>query len=131
MEFVVLGNPVTKKNSMQIVKNKKTGRWFPVQSKVYKTFRNQALKQLEATGEPINTPVNICYTFYMDNHRRVDGLNLCAAMDDVLVEAGILTDDNRDIVAGHDGTRVYYDKDNPRTEVNITELTNYEQWKRD
>lgn len=129
MELVVLGNPITKKNSMQIVKNKSNGRWFMVPSKQYKKYEKDALAQIEAIGEPINTPVNICYTFYMDTHRKTDGLNLSAAMDDILVKAHILEDDNRDIVAGHDGTRVYYDKENPRTEIRITGVAEYEQWK--
>ena len=41
-------------------------------------------------------------------------------MDDILVAAGILQDDNSSIVMGHDGMRVYYDKENPRTEITIT-----------
>ena len=68
----------------------------------------------------INTPVNIEYRFYMKTHRKVDALNLSAAMDDILVAAGILQDDNSSIVMGHDGMRVYYDKENPRTEITIT-----------
>ena len=131
MNFIVTGNPATKKNSMQIVKNKMTGRWFMVQSAAYKKYKAAAMKQLDAIAEPISVPVNICYTFFMETRRHVDGLNLCGAMDDILVEAGIIRDDNRDIVAGHDGTRVLYDKENPRTEIQITELDNYEQWKPD
>lgn len=130
MQFLILGNPITKKNSSQMVMNPKTKRWFPVPSKQFKAFQANAIKQIKATGEPIKSPVNICYTFWMETKRSVDGLNLSEAMDDILIKAGILTDDNRDIVAGHDGTRVYYDKENPRTEIQITEITDYEQWKR-
>ena len=42
------------------------------------------------------------------------------AIQDVLVEAGILADDNRNIVASVDGSEVLHDKANPRTEVTIT-----------
>lgn len=107
----------------------KSGRWFPVQSKGYKAFEREALKQLTQTDHPISDPVNIQYIFYRDTRRNVDALNLAEAIDDILVKAKILADDNRDIVAGHDGTRVYYDKDDPRTEVTITRMVNYEQWK--
>ena len=41
---------------------------------------------------------------------------------DILVDAGILEDDNSNIVAGHDGSRVLYDKENPRTEILITRI---------
>jgi hypothetical protein len=37
----------------------------------------------------------------------------------VLVKYGAIIDDNSLIVASMDGSRVYYDKDNPRTEIYI------------
>ena len=49
----------------------------------------------------------------------MDALNLAEAADDLGVEAGILADDNSNIVVHHDGTRVLYDKQNPRTEIYI------------
>ena len=63
--------------------------------------------------------MHIKYLFYMGTRRRVDSLNLQAAADDLLVYAGILEDDNSAIVKHHDGTRVLYDKENPRTEIYI------------
>ena len=130
MKITLQGNPITKKNSFQMARNPKTGAMFPVQSKAYKGYQRYAVKLLKAmAGEPINTPVNICYTFYMETRRSVDALNLCEALDDILVQAGFLADDNRDIVAGHDGTRVLYDKMSPRVEIEITEMKDYEQWK--
>ena len=50
--------------------------------------------------------------------RRSD--NLLESVDDALVAAGVLADDNSQIIVSHDGSRVLYDKDNPRTEVSIT-----------
>ena len=46
--------------------------------------------------------------------------NLMEATDDLLVAAGILADDNHRIIVSHDGSRVLYDKENPRCEVWIT-----------
>ena len=130
MKLTILGNPITKKNSFQMARNSKTGAMFPVQSKAYKGYQTIALKQLKKLKiDPITTPVNVCYRFYMQTRRPVDGLNLSEALDDILVKAGILLDDNRDIVAGHDGTVVLHDKENPRVEITITEVPNYEQWK--
>jgi len=128
--YVVEGNPVTKKNSQRIVKAS-NGHPFLMPSKQYKMFEKEALKQLEKVKEPepIKTPVNIKYTFVMMTRRQVDGLNLAAAMDDILVKAGILADDCRDIVAGHDGTRVIWTGREPRTIIEIWDEENYEQWK--
>lgn len=55
----------------------------------------------------------------MPTKRRVDLTNLLEAIDDVLVKYGVLKDDNSEIITSHDGSRVLYDKNNPRTEVVI------------
>jgi Holliday junction resolvase RusA-like endonuclease len=43
-------------------------------------------------------------------------------MDDILVKHKVISDDNYKIVASHDGTRVYVDKENPRVEIDIRKL---------
>ena len=122
--FVLPVIPRTKKNSQQMVQSKKTGRWFPVPSKQYKQFEKECgkyLKEIIPTN-PIAVPVNIRCYFYMPTERPVDLTNLLEAVDDVLVKYGILEDDNNKIVAGHDGSRVYVDKGNPRIVVSVEEL---------
>ena len=52
----------------------------------------------------------------MKTARRVDLANLIEATTDILVKAHVLEDDNSRIVAAHDGSRVDYDKKNPRAE---------------
>lgn len=37
----------------------------------------------------------------------------------MLVHHKVISDDNSGIVCSHDGSRVYYDKENPRTEIEI------------
>lgn len=127
---VIHAVPVTKKNSMQIVTNRVTGRPFVMPSQAYKRFENEAGQYLlPCRKKPVSGPVNVCYRFYMPTRRRVDLANLISAMDDVLVHWKILADDNRDVIAGHDGCRVYHDKDDPRIEVIITPMDGYRQWK--
>ena len=133
INFTILGNPVTKKNSQQIVypKRKKDSgfeskpmRPIIVPSKNYKNYEQSSLIQLAAVKNenfPIDFPIEIQCIYYMENKRRVDLNNLLEATDDILTRAGILSDDNSAIVASHDGSRVYYDKDNPRVDVYITD----------
>lgn len=120
-------DPRTKKNSQMIAGS---GQRCPYCGKFKKQFIRQGRANTEYTvkaypylnpkpPQPIDTPVRVCYRFYMATHRRVDSLNLCAAADDLLVEADILKDDNSAIIKSHDGTRVLYDKQNPRTEIYI------------
>jgi Holliday junction resolvase RusA-like endonuclease len=71
---------------------------------------------------PIDFPVNVKCLFYMPTRRRCDLTNLLEAIDDVMVAAEVVVDDNSTIIAGHDGSRVLYDKENPRTEVVITAI---------
>ena len=71
----------------------------------------------------IDKTVNVKCLFYMPTHRLCDLVNLLEAIDDILVKRGILKDDNYTVIASHDGSRVYYDKNNPRTEVYISEAT--------
>ena len=71
----------------------------------------------------IDRTVNVKATFYMSTHRIVDLVNLHEALLDVLVKHRVLDDDNSRIVVSMDGSRVDYDKENPRTEVEITWAT--------
>ena len=118
---VVLLNPVSKKNSQQILINRKTGRPFISPSKAYKTFEKDCIAQLPKPPEPISAPVNVKCVFFMQTRRRVDKTNLEEAIHDTMVKAGVLADDNRDVVYSGDGTRVFYDKEYPRIEITITE----------
>ena len=121
----------TKKNSQQILINKKTGRPFVSQSSAYKAFQKACMMLIPSEARMgIDYPVNVKVTFYMQARRRVDLTNCLESIDDVLVDAGVLKDDSRDIIASHDGSRVYYDKEHPRIVVEITKAEDgYERWK--
>ena len=111
----------TKKNSMRLVKL--GGRIVPIPSKQYKEFEESCAWYLQPfTNMEIDYPVNVCCLFYMKTRRKVDLTNLLEAADDVLVKYHVLADDNMTIVAGHDGSRVLYDKEDPRIEITITKM---------
>lgn len=118
-EAMIPLNPRTKKNSQQIVINKKTGRPFIMQDSKYKEYEKNAGWFLKKLPKPINEPVNVKCVFYRETRIRCDLTNLLEAVDDILVSCGVLADDNFNIIVGHDGSRVYIDKENPRTEITI------------
>ena len=68
--------------------------------------------------------MNLKTVFYMPSRRRVDLSNLLEGIHDVLVKYGCLEDDNCNIIYSIDGSCVKYDKNNPRTEIEIAELDN-------
>lgn len=126
--FDLQGAPRTKKNHQRLVNVR--GRMIPIQSAQYKDYEKSCLSQIAAMRHdlmqlehlPILGKINLCCVYYMPTHRRVDLVNLLEATCDILVRAGILADDNADIVAAHDGSRVLYDKARPRVEIQIKEL---------
>ena len=115
-------NPKTKKNSQKIIKNPKTGRPIIVQSDDFKQYERDAGWFLKTSEKPIDYPVNIRCIFYRKTAQRVDLTNLLEAIDDILVKYKVLQDDNFRIIAGHDGSRVYIDREKPRTEIYIEKI---------
>lgn len=126
-EAMIPINPRTKKNSQQIVMNHKTGRPFIVQSKEYKEYEKDAGWFLKIPDKPIETPVNVKCVFYRETAIRCDLNNLLAAATDILVKYGVLADDNFKIIASHDGSRVFIDRDNPRTEITIEDAVSWDK----
>lgn len=123
IEITVPLAPITKKNSMRIMHSSKTGKPFIMPSQKYMDYEAEAVWYCIGAGVrcPIEEPVEVKCLFYMPTRRRVDLTNLLESIDDVLVKAGVLKDDHSGIIVSHDGSRVLYDKDNPRTEVYIAD----------
>lgn len=121
ISFVIPLPPITKKNHQRILKNRTTGKPFVAPSEQYKSYEAQAMWFIPK-GKHVDYSVNVKCVFYMPTRRRCDLTNLLESIDDVMVKAGLLKDDSYDIIASHDGSRVFYDKDNPRTEVVIERI---------
>lgn len=121
---ITLGiEPKTKKNHQDIIYNKKTKRRMVIPSKQYRDYEKACAEFIpQMPFNMFDCPVNVECVYYMPTHRRVDLTNLLQATLDILVKYGILKDDNCNIVASLDGSRVLYSKENPRTEIEITEL---------
>lgn len=122
--YTIMGNPKSKKNNMRPAR-RKNGSLMLIQSQTYIDYANDAMPQLleqlqQQHHDAIDTAVNVQMIYYRSDRRRTDLVNLQNATLDILVQANILADDNYNIVASMDGSRVYYDKDNPRTEITIT-----------
>ena len=115
------GAPRTKKNHQQILKNR-SGRPFVAPSKDFLLYQEKCLWQIKTPQRAISEAANVKAVYYMPDRRRVDLVNLLEATCDILVKAGVLADDCATIVAGHDGSRVKYSKECPRTEIEITEV---------
>lgn len=122
LRYTIPLTPVTKKNHQQIIINTKTKRPMVLPSKQYRAYEMDCGPYLRPPLKPIDYPVNIKAVYYMPTNRRVDLCNLHEALCDILVKYGVIADDNFKIVHSMDGSRVYKDKENPRTEILITKV---------
>lgn len=119
------GDPRTKKNHQQVIRNRKTGKTMVIPSKDARTYAEACVAQIppELRNANLPGPVNVQVEYYMRTRRRVDLVNLLQGTLDILAkEAHVLEDDNSQVIAGLDGSRVLYDKDNPRAEITITDF---------
>jgi Holliday junction resolvase RusA-like endonuclease len=101
-----------------------------IPSRQYKDYEKACEPYIPTLDAPIDYPVNVECKYYMPTKRRVDLQNLLAATMDMLVKHKVLADDNRNIVYANDGSRVFYDKQFPRTEIVITAINEeeFERW---
>ena len=131
--LTILGVPRVKKNNQSVVlARSKSGKYYPkkVDTKAYKDWHKKAIPQinLQKPSVEIDYPINLECRFYMDTTGKVDLSALYEGIQDVLVELNVLSDDNYTIVASHDGSGVFVDKNNPRMDILITakEAVDYE-----
>ena len=120
LTYTFTGNPIVKKNTQKVVW--RNGRPIVVYSAAYRSWWNNAMDELalqKKPAEPIDYPVLLVCKFFMQTLRVVDLSALYEGIQDTLVKADILADDNFKIIVGHDGSRVLLDRQNPRTEVAI------------
>ena len=115
-------NPKTKKNSMEVRRNPYTGKTFIGQSKAYQQYERDCGYFIRRPATPIDAPVNVKCVFYREKNIRCDLTNLLEAIDDVLTKYEVLKDDDFHIIVSHDGSRVFIDREHPRTEITITEV---------
>lgn len=118
-QYTIIGETPAKKNSRVI--NTKTGRSFP--SKTYTAWHKDALLQImgKRPKEPINKPVLVHLVFTHGDYRRRDSDNGCSSIMDLLTDAGVLIDDNWQIVRDIAITN-RYEKNAPKCEITIQEL---------
>lgn len=96
-----------------------------IPSKQYRAYERDFITQcikLGVNDKKLSKRLNIACIYYMQTRRKVDLTNLLSATMDCLVKAKVIEDDNCKIAYSHDSSRVYYDKDNPRVEIIISEV---------
>lgn len=135
IKFVIPIAPVTKKNNQRIARrgNKK----YIIPSEAYENYEKSCLLIIPAKYRlKIDYPINLKAIYYVKRNGIVDKTNLESSLCDALQRAGVIINDSAikpNIIVGTDGSRVYYDKNNPRTEIEITRmyLNDKGEWEHD
>lgn len=114
--IVILGRPITKKNSQQ-----RTRRGL-IQSKAYIQYEADSLWQLKKYKDKYTGKVSVMARYWMPNYRSwPDLIGLLQATSDILEKAGIIENDKW--IEDYDGSRIMgIDKENPRAEIIIREV---------
>ena len=119
--ITLIGRPITKKNHQQIVVSG-NGRRFVIQSKAYRQYEKDCLKQLMYLykGKTIEGQLSMKCLYYMPTKARPDLLNLEQATADILEKAKVIENDKN--IYSFDNSRIMgVDKLNPRCEILLEE----------
>lgn len=127
IQFTIKGNTPSKKNSKRVFCRGK----YPVvlPSELHEKWHNAVLPELviarqsQKTVSLVRFPIEkvqcIVLTFFRSTKRKYDLTNSAESIMDLLVDAGILEDDNMEVVPKVILRHGDKDKDNPRCEVFI------------
>ena len=117
MKLTIHGQPITKKNSQQIIMAGK--RPCIIQSKAYRAYEKLAKQQIALLGsrEPVSGPVTVKCLYYLSTSRTPDLSNLMAATHDILEGCGVILNDEQ--IKSVDGTRIMGKSPTPRVEIEI------------
>ncbi len=138
LSFTVTGQPYVKKSNQKVqwrgrrqvkVNTPSYNRWLKscleqLEDMGYNRDFAKQNKQLKELNQPLqpatfSSPINLQCRFFVATNGRVDLSALYEGIQDVLVQVGVLEDDNWHVVASHDGSGVRKDADNPRIEITI------------
>lgn len=120
LKFVIETIPRSKKNSQEIIFNKKTGKRMVIQNKRYTEFEKECKWFIPKLEKPIDYPVNLSCYFYVNDARRRDIANYLEAIQDILVKYKVIEDDNYNIIASLDNCKMEIDREYPRVIIEIT-----------
>ena len=114
-QLTIKGRCPSKKNSRI---NTRSGRSFP--SKKYKEWHEQASWQLYTQEKPLNVEhCTVELYFHAPDKRRWDLTNKAESIMDLLVDNGILKDDNAHVVSKLTLVNCGFDKKDPRVIIMI------------
>lgn len=71
----------------------------------------------------LDKPLKVVYKFRFPDRIKTDLSNKLESINDLLVRYGVFADDNHQILTCIEATSMWVDKENPRCELEIYEIT--------
>ena len=123
IKLTLLGDAPSKKNSKRVFRNPHTGRTVVLSSKVHDAWHSENISRLIGYPERVSETQTVELSVFMfyATKRRKDLDNALASVQDLLVDAGILPDDDFKHVARVSAEFGGIDRENPRVEVELRE----------
>ena len=121
-QSIVLGGRIpSKKNSKQIIR--RGNRSMLVSSRAHSIWHTDSMWQLkEQRTRPMEGKIGIEMMFYFPDKRRADLTNKAESIMDLLVDAGIIEDDNANVCPEVLLRFGGVDRERPRVEVSLVAL---------
>lgn len=116
LQLTFQGHLPVKKNAATMAKRR--GQWVRVPSKAYQAWEKKELPTLIDTPK-FSGPVSIDYAFYPGSLKLFDLSNSIEGVNDVLVKAGIIEDDNWMIIRSLNPHVAAFDRGNEHCVVTI------------
>ena len=124
MLITIYGRVPSKKNGKRLLKNLKTDKYFIGSSTDYLEWQEDAMIQLlpYINKWTCSLQYELICTFYSDSNIKFDLSNKFESVADVLVDRGLIDDDNYKILPKV--TLIYggFDKKNPRVEIEVINI---------
>lgn len=120
--IILHGQTPSHKNSKQMFRSSRTGKMFPANNNKYLAWKNSAIVDANLSKEKYSdSRLKLCMSvrFFVKDKRRRDLDNMVASVQDVLVEAGIIQDDNAFCLSTIFAHLQGIDKENPRAEISF------------
>lgn len=123
LNILLSGRVPSKKNSR--ICFVKYGKMMNIPSKAYKEWHKDASEHLLSTGSPLVENIeSVTLSFWAPDKRATDLSNKAESIMDLLVDNGILLDDNWNVVPNLNLKFMGVDRSNPRCHIEILEKSN-------
>ncbi len=117
--IIIPGQTPSHKNSKRMFASKKTGKIFPANNDKYLAWKDLAVVNLKNSRVKIVGPIGVAATFFCEDNRPRDLDNMLASVQDALVSADVLADDNVKKLPFVFAKSGGVDKKNPRAEISF------------